>query len=116
VNDDTLDVDHDDGVRILRAAGELDIAVVPAMLPGVPALVAGASGVVLDLTAVHFFDSSGVRLVDHLLRECARDGATLKVVAPPGHRARRVLEIVGMAGGLLADDLETAIEAVRVTS
>lgn len=107
-------VDRDDGVRLLRAAGEVDVAVVPAILPGVPALVAGATAVVLDLTSVTFFDSSGVRLVDRVARECARHGVRVRVVAPPGGPARRVLEIVGMASPeLTAPDLSTAVDAVR---
>jgi anti-sigma B factor antagonist len=101
----------DAGVRVLRATGELDIASVPAMLPLVSGLVDGARRVVLDLTSVTFFDSSGVRLVDRLLRECRRTGAPVRVVAPPGNRARRVLEVVGMAGTLVCDDVPSAVEA-----
>jgi anti-sigma B factor antagonist len=104
--------DHD-GIRVLRGAGDLDVAVVPALLPEVAALVAGAAGVVLDLTDVTFFDSSGVRLVDRLSRTCAKDGVPFRVVAPVGRPARRVLEIVGMAGPLVADDLLAAVAQVR---
>ena len=102
-----------DGVRVLRAAGELDVAVVPGMLAGVPALVAGAAAVVLDLTAVTFFDSSGVRLVDRVARECGREGAGFRVVARPGLTSRRVLEIVGFAGPLVVDDVAAALAAVQ---
>ncbi|HVM29101.1 MAG TPA: STAS domain-containing protein [Mycobacteriales bacterium] len=103
-------VDRDDGARILRASGELDVVVVPALLPSVTGLVDGVSAVVLDLTDVTFFDSSGVRLVDRLMRECARAGPGFRVVAPRGHPARRVLEIVGLAGSLVAEDLAAALE------
>jgi anti-sigma B factor antagonist len=103
----------DDGVRVLRAAGELDVAVVPQLLGSVPDLVAGVDAVVLDLSGVSFFDSSGVRLLDRLVRECARVGVALRVVAPPAGTARGVLEIVGMAGPLVADDLASAVTAVR---
>jgi anti-sigma B factor antagonist len=110
----TLETVRDDsGIRVLRAAGDLDVAVVPALLPEVAALVAGAAGVVLDLTDVTFFDSSGVRLVNRLSRTCARDGVPFRVVAPAGRPARRVLEIVGMAGPLVADDLLAAVAEVR---
>ena len=100
-----------DGVRVLRASGEFDVAVVPPLLPGLPALVAGAPAVVLDLSLVEFFDSSGVRLVDALARAC--DGVPLRVAAPPGTPARRVLELVGLVDGLVEDDLDAAVDAVR---
>jgi anti-anti-sigma factor len=104
---------HDDAVRVLRATGELDVSAVSPMLPGLAALIDGARGVVLDLTAVTFFDSSGVRLVDQLARECGRTGAPFRVVAPPGASSRRVLELVGLAALLVSDDLPTALASLR---
>jgi anti-sigma B factor antagonist len=100
------------GIRVLRGAGELDVTVVPDLLDDVAALVTGATGVVLDLTDVTFFDSSGVRLVDRLARTCAKGGAGFRVVAPAGGPARRVLEIVGMAGPLVDDDLPAAMASL----
>lgn len=106
-------VPGDDGLRVLRAAGELDVLGVAPLLEQVPVLVDGASGVVLDLSEVSFFDSSGVRLTDSLSRACAEAGAGFCVVAPPGSRGRRVLELVGMADGLAEDDLQSALTALR---
>jgi anti-anti-sigma factor len=105
--------DASDGVRVLRAAGELDVATVPRLLPEVPDLVEGAAGVVLDLTGVTFLDSSGVRLVDQLGQECVRRGIPYRVVAPPGHRARRLLEIVGFVPPVVADTVRAGLAAVR---
>lgn len=105
--------DRDDGVRLLCARGELDVVVAPALLPDVPALVEAARGVVLDLSDVTFFDSSGVRLVDRLARECGRAEAPFVVVAPPGSPSRRVLELVGLADELARDDLSAAIRTVQ---
>jgi anti-sigma B factor antagonist len=102
-----------DAPRVLRAAGELDVATVPRLLLEVQALVESTIGVVLDLTAVTFLDSSGVRLVDRIGQECLRRGVPYRVVAPPGHRARRVLEIVGFAPPVLTDDLPAGLAAVR---
>ena len=102
-----------DGVEVLRATGELDVTVVPAVLPRLPRIVAGATGVVLDLTDVTFCDSSGIRLVDRLARECARSDAAFRVVAPPGSSGRRILDLVGVAGDVTVDDLPAAMEAVR---
>jgi anti-sigma B factor antagonist len=109
----SLERQVDDGVCVLRATGELDVLSVPSVLPEVAALVAGAAGVVLDLTGVDFFDSSGVRLVDRLARECGRSGVPFRIAAPADCAARRVLEIVGMAGPQVARDLPAALAAVR---
>ena len=103
----------DDGVRVLRATGDIDVTIVPGVLPGVAAMVAGAAGVVLDLTEADFFDSSGVRLVDRLSRECGRAGAAFRVAAPPGTPGRRVLELVGLAALVADDDLASAVARVR---
>ena len=109
----SVDVAGDHGARVLRMSGELDIAVAPGLLPRVPELVAGAPGVVLDLAAVTFFDSAGVRLVDRLARECGRAGVPFAVVARPGTTPARVLQIVGFGPPLVAPDLAAGLEAVR---
>ena len=98
--------------RVLRMRGDLDIAVAPELMPRVPELVAGVPGVVLDLSAVTFFDSAGVRLVDRFARECGRDGVAFAVVAAPGTPPARVLEIVGFGPPLVASDLDAALAAV----
>ena len=67
----------------------------------------------LDLAAVTFLDSAGVRLVDRLARECGRVGVPFVVVATPGRTPARVLDIVGFGPPLVAADLATALEAVR---
>ena len=99
--------------RVLRMRGDLDIAVAPELMPRVPELVAGVPGVVLDLSAVTFFDSAGVRLVDRFARECGRDGVAFAVVAAPGTPPARVLEIVGFGPPLVTADLGTALAAVN---
>jgi anti-anti-sigma factor len=109
----TVEVAGDHGPRVLRMRGELDIAVAPALLPRVPDLVAGAPGVVLDLTAVTFLDSAGVRLVDRLARESGRLGVPFAVVAAPGTTPARVLDIVGFGPPLVVPDLAAALDAVR---
>lgn len=103
----------DGGLRVLRATGELDVLGVVPLLEQVPDLVKGATAVVLDLCDVSFFDSSGIRLVDHVSRACGEAGAGFRVVAPPGGRSRRVLELVGMSDGLAEDDLDAALASLR---
>jgi anti-anti-sigma factor len=102
-----------DGVRVLRATGDLDARSVPPLLEQVPALVGGAGAVVLDLSSVPFFDSSGVRLLDRVARTCGRSGVPFRAVAPPGTPARRVLDLVGLGPLLASDDLTTALRTVE---
>ena len=103
----------DGDLRLLRAAGELDVLGVATLSAQVPDLVKGATAVVLDLSDVTFLDSSGIRLVDQLQRACSDAGAGFRVVAPPGSRSRRVLDLVGMSDDLAEDDLDCALAALR---
>lgn len=91
-----------DGALVVRCDGELDVVAVVDLGLGLP-LPPGCRSLVLDLTAVTFFDSGGVRLVDRLSRTSAEHGAAFRVVAPPGTPARRVLDLVGLAGPLVDD-------------
>ena len=102
----------DSGTVILHGSGDLDAAAAPTLRPRVPALLAGARAVVVDLSEVTFFDSAGVRLLDDIARSCGHHNTPLRVVAPPGTPTRRVLEIVGMATPLAVDTLEDALTAV----
>lgn len=98
--------------HLLSISGELDVVSVPEVLELVPALVADAAAVVVDLREVSFLDSSGVRLLHRLAHGCAAAGTGVRVVAPPGCRARRVLDIVGMTL-LVDDDLDAARAALQ---
>ena len=98
--------------HVLSIAGDLDVVSVPDVLERVPALVAGARSIVVDLQDVSFLDSSGVRFLHRLAHSCAQEGTGVRVVAPPTSRARRVLDIVGMTL-LVDDDLATARTALQ---
>jgi anti-anti-sigma factor len=108
----TLETLLDDGVRLVRAHGELDVVASRSLLARLPELIEPVAPLVLDLSEVTFFDSSGVRLVDRLAREQARQHCGFRVVAPAGARARRVLDVVGMSEQLVCEDLATAVEQV----
>lgn len=106
----SLDVD---GVQLVRAHGEIDVVTARSALAGLPELVRASSALVLDLSEVTFFDSSGVRLVDALAREIFKQDSAFRVVAPTGSRARRVLDLVGMTDPLVCEDVATAVAQVR---
>ena len=100
------------GVTHLCVRGEVDIVSAGGLTDALTAATVGASAVILDLTAVTFFDSSGVRLVDRLARACGRNDAAFRVVAPKAGIARRVLDLVGLGDALASEDLESAVEAL----
>jgi anti-anti-sigma factor len=84
-----------DGHAVLAAAGELDIAHTDELTAALHARLAQGP-VRLDLGGLTFMDSSGVRLLDTLMRDVEAQGWTL-TMAPELHRAvRRVLELTGM--------------------
>ena len=98
--------------HVLSITGDLDIMSVPDVADRIPDLVRDASALVVDLREVSFLDSSGVRFLHRLARSCSEAGTSVRVVAPPGGRARRVLDLVGMTL-LVDDDMETARIALR---
>lgn len=102
---DALTVTDDGGLRRLVLQGEVDVVSVPVLLPDVTAALESAPGgaVRLDLAAVTFFDSSGVRLVDQCQRLAHARALRLSIVAPRGSMVRRVLELTQVALDLLVD-------------
>jgi anti-sigma B factor antagonist len=64
------------------------------------ALAARPECVVLDLSDLHFIDSTGIQVVIELNAETARDGVRL-VVCPGAAQVQRVFELCGLTSRLL---------------
>ena len=92
-----------DGVTSVIVAGELDIASVPAFGDAVRAASSGGA-VRIDLSAVTFMDSSGVRALNVALREAAEHGHDLHVGAEMQPAVVQLLEMTGMMGLLPVED------------
>jgi anti-sigma B factor antagonist len=90
----TLELSGDD-VVVARLAGEVDLSnardVGDKLSTAVPNT---ALGLVLDLTATTYLDSSGVHLVFDLAERLRTRQQQLRVVVPAGAPIRRVLRIV----------------------
>ena len=85
---------HREGTE-LRVAGEVDLASAgELMLRGQEALQAG--GLVLDLEAVSFMDSSGVRALEALMRTAEETAAPLAIRPQLARSVREVLELTGL--------------------
>jgi anti-anti-sigma factor len=93
--------------RVLVVGGELDVSNVGELAAALDAN--GAAGpVVVDLSEVTYLDSSTVEA----LIVCARDGAAMRLVCPPGSIVRRSLEILGIEHVMpLTDTLDAALAA-----
>ena len=88
---------------VVAVAGEMDLVTAGDFAEAVRDQLAGGP-VVLDFAALSFMDSSGVRVLDTLLREAEREGWTL-VVRPQLHaNVRQILDMTGMIGVLPLED------------
>jgi anti-sigma B factor antagonist len=107
-----LEFDGGDGDRPLRAivSGEIDFASAPAMQARITAARAQrqAGSLILDLTAVEFMDSSGLRVILHLQRELTGAGGRLVLFGPTAE-VRNTFTLTGLDRHLtVADTLEQA--------
>ena len=102
-------------VATIVVSGELDLATVP-QLSATVAEHGDARLLVLDLTAVTFIDSTGVRVLIEADRACAGSGSRLVVLAGDGP-VRRVLDLCELDGRLavVTDHPSPAAQRVAVT-
>ncbi len=85
-----------DGVTVVSARGEVDVATAPPFRDALDAAVEGGDEpVVADLTGVTFIDSTGLGVLIGTRRRCLDAGRELRiVVADP--RILKVFEITGL--------------------
>jgi anti-sigma B factor antagonist len=73
-----------------------------------------AIGLVVDLSAVNYLDSAGVRLILRLANELDKRGRLLRVVGPADAPVRSVLELTAVDRYVpLYDRVEDAVAAAR---
>jgi anti-sigma B factor antagonist len=94
-----------EGRAHLTLRGELDLATAPELEELLEARI-DSGDVVLDLRALEFMDSSGVRVLVAAHTRAGRAGTRLIVVRPErGSAVRKIIEISGLDGELnLVDD------------
>ncbi|MEA2152324.1 MAG: anti-sigma factor antagonist [Solirubrobacteraceae bacterium] len=84
----------------LTLSGELDLATVPRAQAAVDAALArGARTLILDLSAVSFIDSSGLRLFIVLHQRATAEGWRLSLIRPQ-ERAMTVFRVSGLEENL----------------
>jgi anti-anti-sigma factor len=92
-----IDVDDEGSLLVLCLCGELDLATVPVVHDIVARHCSGRRALVLDLRALTFMDSSGLRLLIEL--QDRRDGTRVAFIAP-GPRVGTVLDMTGVRSTL----------------
>ncbi|MEA2302102.1 MAG: anti-sigma factor antagonist [Solirubrobacteraceae bacterium] len=92
-------VEHTGDRVVIAVTGELDLATVDDFAAAVEAQLPDGP-VLVDLSGLSFMDSSGVRILDTLLREVDRQGWTLTIASELQPGVRQVLEMTGMLAGL----------------
>ena len=95
--------------HVARLDGEIDLANAKLIEAEVLCALGDASALIVDLAAVTYFDSSGMRMLDGLARACRTAGIPLRVVAPDGSPARMILRVVAWPEQLIADTVDAAL-------
>ena len=99
MNDQLVVMEHEraDGRLVVRLRGEIDLSNVEQLEQRLERAVEGFPAVVVDLSAIEYIDSQGLRLLTRLSRRLSTAGAELELVAPKGSIARDVLEMTGLS-------------------
>ena len=109
-----VEIEERDDVVVARLSGELDISVAePTGRKIAESVSSSALGVVVDMSALEFMDSSGVSMLFNLARQVGSHRQQLRVVAPAGRPVSRVLEIVEFGRAAPVDaDVDSALAEI----
>jgi anti-sigma B factor antagonist len=88
---------------VVRAVGEVDLATVGLLdAPLTELRASGFTQIAIDLRAVTFMDSTGLRLLVRWRRRAQEDGFDLQIDVDPDGPVHRVLELTGLLDVLLS--------------
>ena len=97
---------------VVRLAGEIDLANAGQIGQEIAAQTIRARAVLIDLTAVSFLDSAGVRLLDTLVGALAERDTPIRLVVAESGAVRMTLRLCAFREDLLATDLTAAATAL----
>ncbi|GGQ80448.1 STAS domain-containing protein [Couchioplanes azureus] len=98
---------------VVRLAGEIDLANAPELTREIVRHTGRAGAVLIDLTAVSFLDSAGVRLLDTVVGDMDHAGTPIRLVVGESGPVRMTLQLCAFRDDLLAADLDRAAEDLR---
>lgn len=93
---------------VVTLSGEIDLANAPAIGKEIVGFVGGEEPVLIDLTAVSFLDSAGVRLLDFIVGDMDDHGRAIRLVVGETGAARMTLQLCAFRDDLLSTDLDKA--------
>ena len=94
--------------ELVSLKGEIDLANAPEIGRAIVARMGEAGKVLVDLTAVSFLDSAGVRLLDALVGDLDDQGTPIRLVVGETGAARMTLQLCAFRDDLLCTDLARA--------
>src|SRR5947209_3537969 len=110
----TVTIHDDDGVTIAGITGEVDISNVEAVGEVLHQLPNQALGLVVDLRATSYLDSSGISLLHDLATRLGQRAQRLAIVCDERSLPHRVLTLTGVPGRMpVVGDVPAAILSVR---
>ena len=109
--------EHLEGTLVARLTGDIDMANIRAIEDAIATEVkSDAFGLVVDLSAVTYLDSSGIRLIYRLDERAADRQQRFVLIIPTGAQVTRTLEAAGVIGTVpIVTTTEQALEAIRAT-
>jgi anti-anti-sigma factor len=104
-----------DDVVVARVTGEIDLSNARDLGDQLAAAMPNSAlGLVIDLTAVTYLDSSGVHLAFDLAERLGRRQQQLRLVVPEGAPVRRVLRIVELDDSVpVVASVDEAVAQIR---
>ena len=108
-------VDHWEDIVVGAISGEVDLSNAADLERTIAdAVPNSARGLVLDLTALSYVDSSGIRLLLSLAGSLRWRGQELILAVPEGSSCRRVFTLAGIGASVpLEPDTEAAVARIR---
>jgi anti-anti-sigma factor len=88
-------IDHLDGLVHVVMSGELDVSSAAAAAALLDQARTASPNVIIDMSNVTFFDSSGLHVLMHLWRDVSRVGGKVTVQNPPMN-VRRVFKLAAV--------------------
>jgi len=86
----------DSALHRVTIAGDLDLATASSLERCLSDELATAHDVELDVTELHFIDSTGIRAMVDALQRFSESGRAFRLLGPLPAQMRRVLEVTGL--------------------
>jgi anti-sigma B factor antagonist len=108
-----FDLRRRDGVAVVSVSGEIDLSNCEELGDVLGRAAAGASQVVIDLSAVDYLDSTGISTLVNAARHSGAVGGRMRLVVPGSSFVRRTLLIADVPHLMPVNEtLQDALEAM----